>query len=97
MKNNTTSDSAITASSFSLEESIEALFHDESDLEGNPGLSVWDVPSSPSKKAVKRRHDDMAKQHEDPGEAALPSSSPLPTPTLPLLLSQKARQSTPRQ
>ena len=48
---------------------------------GNPGLSVWDVPSSPSKKAVKRKHDDMAKQHEDPGEAALPSSSHLPTPT----------------
>lgn len=66
------------------DEDLDALFHDGSDDEGNPGLSVWDcspapktpLSSPPSKKAGKRKFDDMADQHDD----ALPSSSPLSTP-----------------
>lgn len=65
------------------DEDLDALFHDDSDDEGNPGLSVWDSPPAPktpstppSKKAGKRKFDDIADQHDD----ALPSSSPLSTP-----------------
>jgi hypothetical protein len=35
---------ATTALSSLEEKNIEALFHDDSDAEGNPGLSVWDIP-----------------------------------------------------
>lgn len=65
------------------DEDLDALFHDDSDDEGNPGLSVWDSPPAPktpstppSKKAGKRKFDDIADQHDD----ALPSSPPPPPP-----------------
>lgn len=89
MTNNTHTGDEVTAL-FPLEENtdcptneeVDALFHDDSDAEGNPGFSVWDssptprTPSTRSKKAAKRKYDAIAEQHDD----ALPSSSPLATP-----------------